>query len=104
MSKIVANSLTGSNWHKQYDDGWLEQGGDIDATFANKGTFSFTFPVPFTAAPLSLDTTVHTNKTGDQYGFELCVTSLTATGATLLYDFGSGGSYIKKIFWTARGI
>jgi len=104
MSKIIANSTTNTSWLQKYDDGWIEQGGKLAVTFANKGSFSFTFPVPFTSTPLSLDTTVYTTKTGDQYGFELCVTNLTATGATLLYDFGAGGSYIKNIFWTARGI
>ena len=104
MSKIVANSLTNSNWYKRYDDGWIEQGGEIDVTFSSRGTYSFTFPTPFTEAPLNFNTTVHLAKTGDQLGFELCVTSLTATGATLLYDYTTGSSSIKKVFWTAKGI
>lgn len=104
MSKIVANSLTNSNWYKRYDDGWVEQGGEIDVTFSSRGTYSFTFPTPFTEAPLNFNTTVHLAKTGDQLGFELCVTSLTATGATLLYDYTTGAGSIKKVFWTAKGI
>ena len=104
MSKIIANSTASPNWYRKYDDGWIEQGGEIDVTFANKGTYSFTFPVAFTAVPLSIDTTVHLAKNGNQLGFELCITGLTATGATLLYDYTTGSSIIKKVFWTAKGI
>lgn len=104
MSKIVANSLTNSNWYKRYDDGWIEQGGEIDVTFSNRGTYSFTFPTPFTEPPLNFNTTVHLAKTGDQLGFELCVTDITATGATLLYDYTTASSNIKKVFWTAKGV
>lgn len=104
MSKIIDNSLNTSNWLRKYDDGWTEQGGEIDVTFSNRGTCSFVFPTPFTEPPLSFNTTVHLAKTGDQLGFELCVTSLTATGATLLYDYTTGSGNIKKVFWTAKGI
>lgn len=104
MSKIVANSLTNSNWYKRYDDGWVEQGGEIEVSFSSRGTCSFTFPAPFSEPPLSFNTTVHLAKTGDQLGFELCVTDITATGATLLYDYTTASSNIKKVFWTAKGV
>lgn len=104
MSKIIANSTTTSNWYRRYDNGWLEQGGEIDVTFANKGSYSFTFPIPFTSTPLNINTTVHLSKDGNQYGFELCLTSLSATGATLLYDANAGSTKIKKVFWSAKGI
>lgn len=104
MSKVISNSLNGKDWFRKYDDGWIEQGGEIDVNFSNRGTYTFTFPVPFTQTPISFNTTVELAKTGDQLGFELCLTNLTATGATLLYDYTTGSGKIKKVFWTAKGL
>lgn len=104
MSRIIANSTTSSSWYRRYSDGWIEQGGEIDVTFSNKGSYSFTFPIAFTATPLNINTTIHLSKDGNQYGFELCLTSISATGATFLYDANAGSSIIKKVFWSAKGV
>lgn len=104
MSRIIDNETDSSNWNRVYSDRWIEQGGKITTSFSSRGSYSFTFPIPFTAPPLSLDTTVIFPKYGDQLGFELCVTDLTATGATVMYDYPTNASRIQGFYWRAKGV
>lgn len=104
MNRIVENYTGAQEWKRVYDDGWIEQGGKIETSFGSRGSYTFTFPVPFTATPLSFDTTVIYPKYGDQLGFELCVTNLTATSVTVMYDYPSNAGNIKGFYWRAKGV
>ena len=103
MSTITANATLNTEWYRKYSDGWIEQGGCVKTSFSSRGSVSFTFPVAFTSTPVSIDTTPIFPKTGDQLGFELCVTSLTATGATVMYDFTTGSGNIQGFYWRVKG-
>lgn len=104
MSRIIDNTETSTSWQRIYSDGWIEQGGKVTTSFSSRGSYTFTFPTPFTEPPLSFDTTVIFPKYGDQLGFELCVTNLTATSATVMYDYPTNSGRIQGFYWRAKGI
>ena len=103
MSRIIANATNSSNWSRVYSDGWIEQGGKVETAFTSRGSVTFAFPVQFTQTPVSIDTTVIFPKYGDQLGFELCVTDLSTTDATVMYDYGTNASKIQGFYWRAKG-
>lgn len=103
MNKIVGNHTDRNSWIRVYDDGWMEQGGKVAASFSSRGSVSFEFPKAFTSTPLSIDTTVICPYESDNNGFELLITSISATGCTLLFDNTTGYSKIKGFYWRAKG-
>lgn len=106
MSDFIVESVTCNNeWYRKYSDGWIEQGGCAPIIFkgGTRATYSYTFPVPFTSAPVSLDTTILSAQQTDGLAYELCVTSLTATGFTALIGYPNYPERTSGVFWRAKG-
>lgn len=100
--KIIENSNSSTYWYKKYSDGWIEQGGYIEVTIATDGNYTLTFPNAFTAAPISVTTTVMNPRSGDANGNELMINSVTATNA-LIYNDGYSNNMVG-FFWEAKGL
>ena len=103
MRKIVSNYTGSDSWYRIWSDGFIEQGGKVRASISTSGIYTFTFPIPFISAPISIDTTTIASGSSNSQGNELTIKSgtLTATGVQFIND-GYGTSK-TGFYWTARG-
>lgn len=103
MRKIVENYRDSNYWYQKYDDGFIIQGGKVARTFSTDATWNFTFPRPFTAAPLSITATYIAPRSSDSGGNEVGVklNTVTATGLTFIND--EYGANKQGYVWEARG-
>lgn len=104
---VVDTYHNGDSWYRKYSDGWVEQGGYVNATSVTAyGAVSpsVTFVTPFTTACLMVKCTpVHSaTTTNANNDYELhVVQDVSTTGFT--YRKGSGGTNLTGFYWQAKG-
>ena len=78
-SYVVKTYRSGTNWYRKYNDGWIEQGGNIQVKYGSTITVTL---------PLQMSTTTYTIVLGNNGGVEsLCnVPANTATVSGLTLD------------------
>lgn len=95
---VVAESYSANSWYRKYSDGWIEQGGQINAKGYQK--VAITLSVPFSNTNYTILIGESTQYLG--YGAQNCTVfkeTVTKTGFTLEQnDNNSGGSW-----WMACG-
>lgn len=103
MIKLIENYSSATSWYRKYSDGFIEQGGVVSKTFSTDEQWTFTFPVAFTSAPLSISATFMAPRTSDSYGYEVGIKkgTVTATGVTFIGD--SYGTNKTGYMWEAKG-
>ena len=103
MIKLVENYSSDTLWYRKYSDGFIEQGGKVFQDFVTDSTWNFTFPIPFTSAPLFIAATFIAPRSRDSDGSEVGIKkdTVTATGLTFIQD---GYNYNKTGYiWEAKG-
>lgn len=103
MIKIVENYTGPTNWYRKYSNGWIEQGGYVATTISTGGSYALTFPVEFTAEPITLRTTVYAPRSSDSSGNALTVKSSTVSNTSVTFLNDGNGTNKKGFYWEASG-
>lgn len=103
MIKLVENYNSDTFWYRKYSDGFIEQGGKVTRTFSTDSTWDFTFPFPFTSAPLLITATFIAPRSSDSSGSEVGIKkdTVSATGVTFIQDGYAANK--TGYMWEAKG-
>ena len=102
LTYVTDRHIDGGVWYRKYNDGWIEQGGNLtlsgNVSSHYGATINVSFPTPFSRTPLL---TLHTGSNAlSSAGYS----SRTTTGFTASIINGTGATVAKGIFsWFACG-
>lgn len=96
--RVIEAGKNGTTWYRKWSDGWIEQGGQIEA---NIGQATVTFPKAFTDSNYSIVFVPFGGRTQDSPAW--IGTSMASKTRIMLAFGGSANTSAPQLSWVAFG-